>query len=484
MEDFPVAFPRIQSIADADSFEIFPLRQTSLACTRDRQDFAIKKSCGVLTGFCKIDQREVGVFSQEPTRFAGAMGWTESRLVCELMDASLNRRCPVVGLLHSSGAKIQEGVNSLAGYAEIFKRNVQLSGVVPQISIILGTCAGGAVYSPALTDFILIERSRGEMFITGPEVIRQTTGEVTDRKNLGGAEVHSLKSGLAHWVVNDHSLRTHLQRLLSFLPAHCNENPPRIETEDSLSRNNPDLELLAKQDKRKAYEVKQVIESISDRQTFIEVQADFAKNIVIGFARLGGAAVGFVANNPAHLAGALDADASMKAARFVRFCDCFNIPIITLVDVPGYWPGIEQEHAGIIRHGAKLLHAYAEAEVPRITLILRKAYGGAYCVMGSKQCGATANFAWPNSEIAVMGPAGAVEILFKRELALYKDSEKVKQLKIEEYLKNYANPDLALKENYIDRIIQPSQTRKEILEALEHSLQNYKPHFKHKNIPL
>lgn len=469
MENFPIAAKRIQNISDPGSFEIYPK----------------KVPCNILTGFCKIDRRTVGIFSQEPTHSAGAMGLVESQLLCALMDKSLEKKYPVIGLLHSAGAKIQEGVDSLAGYAEVFKRNVRLSGIVPQISLVLGTCAGGAVYSPALTDFILISKDGGEMFITGPDVIRQTTGEVTDRKGLGGSEIHFTKSGVAHLLAKEeNSAGTLLRKLLSFIPSNCEENAPIFQTEDDLNRENPDLETISKEDKRKAYDVRQVIESIADRETFLEIQSDFAKNIVIGFARMGGTSVSFVANNSSHLAGALDIQACTKAARFIRFCDSFNVPIITLVDVPGYWPGIEQEHFGIIRHGAKLLYAYAELESPCITVILRKAYGGAYCVMGSKQCCPAVNFAWPTAEIAVMGPSGAVEILFKRGIELSQDPEKFKREKTEEYIHNVLNPDLALKKNYIDKIIKPSQTRKEILKTLKVLLKNYEPHFKHKNIPL
>lgn len=468
MKNFPVAFPRIQSLCDRDSFQIFPS----------------EKSSGVLTGFGEIDGRTVGIFAQEPTLFAGAMGLQESRLVCGLMDEALKRKAPIVGILHSSGAKIQEGVDSLAGYAEIFKRNVQCSGVIPQISLVMGTCAGGAVYSPALTDLIIIVEEKGEMFITGPDVIRQTTGETTDRENLGGAEVHLTKSGVAHLVTDEKNAANQIKQILSFLPSHCDQNPPIIRSEDKAERESPELNHLAKEDRRKAYDVRRVIETIVDRGSFLEIQPRFAENIVIGWGRLDGQAAGFVANNSAALAGALDNHASMKAARFVRLCDCFNIPVITLVDVPGYWPGIEQEHSGIIRHGAKLLHAYAEAEVPCITVILRKAYGGAYCVMGSKQCGAIINLAWPCAEIAVMGPGGAVEVLFKREIASSGDPDKYRQKKTEEYLRKYANPELALKQNYIEKIIEPSRTRIELIQALKQVLPKYRPHFKHRNIPL
>lgn len=469
MENFTVAYPRIRNVADPESFQPYP-------SARD---------CGVLTGFCRIGGRQAAVFSQEPTKFAGASGLMESNLICNLMDEAARRRCPIIGILHSSGAKIQEGVDSLAGYAEIFKRNVRMSGIVPQISIVLGTCAGGAVYSPALTDCIIIKADQGEMFITGPEVIRKTVGEETDRKSLGGSQVHARKSGVAHMVAKDESYAGTLVRtLLSYLPSHCEENPPVQRGGDQEERRNPDLEMLAKEDKRKAYDVGQVIRSIADRDTLLEIQPDHARNITTGLARIGGYTVGFVANNPAHLAGALDVDSSMKGARFIRFCDSFNIPVVTLVDVPGYWPGVEQEHSGIIRHGANLLYAYSEAEVPCITVVLRKAYGGAYCVMGSKQCGATVNYAWPMAEIAVMGASAAVEILFKREIAQSKDPVTFKQGKTDEYVRQYVNLDLALRQNYIDKVIQPSQTRNEILKALKSSLRNYKPGFKHKNIPL
>lgn len=469
MKKFPVAYPRILHLSDPDSFEILkPDAETA-----------------VLSGFCKVAGRLTAVFAQEPTKFAGAMGKKETEQICHLMDRALEKNCPVIGLNHSSGAKIQEGVASLAGYAEIFKRNVQLSGRVPQISLILGTSCGGAVYSPALTDFILMAENRGEMFITGPNVIRQVTGEAVTRESLGSAEIHARKSGLAHLTAKDEMLLIQLvKKLLSYLPANCNELPAQTETSDSPDRKNPELELLAKEERRKSYEARTVIEAIADRGTFLEIAPQFAENIRIGFARMDGIAVGFVANNPADLAGALDVDASIKAARFVRFCNAFNLPIFTLVDVPGYLPGMEQEHAGIIRHGAKLLYAYAEAEVPKITLILRKSYGGAFCVMGSKACGANAVFAWPCAEIAVMGPEGAVEILYKNELTEAKESQKQKQEKIESYLKDCANPLIAFKEKSIDKIIAPQESRREMLGALKKSLQNFFPRFKHKNIPL
>lgn len=469
MEQFPIAYPRILHLADPDSFEILePAPETA-----------------VLSGLCKVNGRVIAVFAQEPTKFAGAMGKKETKQICRVMDAAREKNCPVVGLLHSSGAKIQEGVASLAGYAEIFKRNVQLSGRVPQISLVLGTCCGGAVYSPALTDFILMAENQGEMFITGPNVIRQATAEAVTRASLGSAEIHAKKSGVAHLAAKDELLLIKLAKtLLNYLPANCNEVPTKTETGDSAERKNPDLELLSKQERRKSYEMRTVIESIADKGTFLEIEPHFAENIRIGFARMDGISVGFVANNPAYLAGALDVDASIKAARFVRFCNAFNLPILTLVDVPGYLPGMEQEHAGIIRHGAKLLYAYAEAEVPKITLILRKAYGGAFCVMGSKPCSANAVFAWPNAEIAVMGPEGAVEILCKNELAQTKEPQKQKQEKIESYLRDFANPFIAFREKTIDKIILPQESRKEMIEALKKSLQNFSPRFKNKNIPL
>ena len=361
---------------------------------------------------------------------------------------------------------------------------MDLSGVVPQISVVMGTCAGGAVYSPALTDFVIMVRDKGEMFITGPDVIRETTGEITDRKSLGGAETHAINSGVAHLVTSDEPRASRLVKmLLEYLPSSCEGFAPTVETHDASDRRNPDWTCFPNRT-AEAYDVRRAVSSVADRETFLEIQPDYAANVVIGFARVAGHSVGFVANNPLQLAGALDSNASIKAARLVRFCDSFNIPIITLVDVPGYWPGADQERGGIIRNGAKLLYAYAESEVPRITVVLRKAYGGAYCVMGSKQCGASANFAWPTAEIAVMGPQGAVEILHRRELDASNNPQKVKEVLVEEYLKSFANPDLALKEGYIDKVIDPSRTRAEVIAALESALTGFVPRFKHPTFAL
>jgi propionyl-CoA carboxylase beta chain len=463
-----IAQRRVTALLDAGSFRPFASPGFSFATIRS----AVKvppAGPAVVAGFGSVDGRPAAVFASRPEVSGGAVGLAEAAAVCALMDEAEKRKCPIVGLLHSGGARIQEGVDSLAGYAEIFARNTRLSGVVPQISVILGPCAGGAVYSPALTDFVIMTEGQGEMFITGPDVIRQTTGETTDRASLGGSAVHLRKSGVAHFGAPTEEESFALRKLLAHLPSHRDARAPATPARDA-DRKLPELDVWLKKDRRLAFEVRTVVESVVDEGAFLEVQKEFAHNILAGFARLAGEAVGVVANNSAHLAGALDIDASTKAARFVRTCAAFNLPVVTFVDVPGYWPGVAQEHGGIIRHGAKLLHAYAEAEVPKLTVILRKAYGGAYDVMSSKHLGADYNAAWPTAELAVMGPRGAVEIIHRKELAASPDPERLRAEKMADYVKEFVNPDMGLRGGYVDEVIAPSDTRAKLCANLKRLL--------------
>ncbi|HUW06651.1 MAG TPA: acyl-CoA carboxylase subunit beta [Williamwhitmania sp.] len=437
---------------------------------------------GIITGYGKIDGRLVYVFAQDFTVFGGSLSRANADKVVKVMDLAMRMGAPLIGLNDSGGARIQEGVESLAGYADIFYRNVMASGVIPQISVILGPCAGGAVYSPALTDFILMVKDSSCMFVTGPEVIKSVTHEEVSKEDLGGATTHNTKSGVAHFVANDDEMAMVLVReLLTFLPSNNMEDPPIKPSLDSIHRAETKLRNMVPDDPNKPYDIKEIITTVVDDNHFFEVQPFYAENIVIGFARLGGRSVGVVANQPAVLAGALDINASVKAARFVRFCDGFNIPLITFVDVPGFMPGTEQEFGGVIRHGAKLLYAYAEATVPKITVILRKAYGGAYDVMSSKHLGADINYAWPTAEIAVMGPDGAVSILHKNKL-----DEKARAEAVEDYRDKFANPYKAAALGYVDEVIFPEQTRLKLYQALEMA-QNKNisnPPKKHGNIPL
>jgi propionyl-CoA carboxylase beta chain len=444
---------------------------------------------GFITGFGRVDGRLVYVFAQDFTVFGGSLSETNALKICKIMDLAMRNGAPVIGLNDSGGARIQEGVRSLAGYADIFLRNTLASGVVPQISAIMGPCAGGAVYSPAITDFIFMTRDTSYMFITGPDVIKTVTHEDVSKQDLGGAMTHNATSGVAHFVARDDAeCLAMIRELMSFLPLNNLEDAPRRVTTDPIDRADVALDSLVPADPMQPYDIKDVIHSVADDNYFFEVHEHFAKNIVIGFARLGGQPVGVVANQPAFLAGVLDINASVKAARFVRFCDAFNIPLITFEDVPGFLPGTQQEWNGIIKHGAKLLYAFAEATVPKLTVITRKAYGGAYCVMASKHIRTDANFAWPTAEIAVMGPEGAVNIVYKRELdqALEADRERLRQEKIEEFRERFANPYVAAERGYIDAVIEPSQTRAKLITALR-SLENKRdtnPRKKHGNIPL
>jgi propionyl-CoA carboxylase beta chain len=444
---------------------------------------------GFVTGFGHIDGRLVYVFAQDFTVFGGSLSEANARKICKIMDLAMRAGAPVIGLNDSGGARIQEGVASLAGYADIFLRNTLASGVIPQISAIMGPCAGGAVYSPAITDFIFMTRETSYMFVTGPDVIKTVTHEEVTKQELGGAMTHNEKSGVAHFVsVDDADCLAMIRELLSFLPSNNVDDPPRRQSADSPDRREESLNSLVPDEPQKPYDMKDAIHAVVDDGYLFEVHEHFAKNIVVGFARLDGRPVGIVANQPAFLAGVLDINASLKGARFVRFCDAFNIPLITFEDVPGFLPGTQQEFGGIIKHGAKLLFAFAEATVPKITVITRKAYGGAYCVMASKHIRTDANFAWPSAEIAVMGPEGAVNIVYKRELdkAPESDRERLRQEKITEFRDRFANPFVAAEKGYIDAIIEPSETRPRIINALR-ALENKRdtnPRKKHGNIPL
>lgn len=437
---------------------------------------------GVVSGYGKIDGRLVYVFAQDFTVFGGSLSRANADKIVKVMDLAMRMGAPVIGLNDSGGARIQEGVESLGGYADIFYRNVMSSGVIPQISAILGPCAGGAVYSPAITDFILMVKDSSYMFVTGPDVIKTVTHEEVTKDELGGAFTHNSKSGVAHLMADDDPMAMMMIReLLSFLPSNNLEDPPVKICTDPINREDEILQTLVPDDPNKPYDMREVITTIVDDNNFFEIQPYFAENILIGFARLNGKPVGIVANQPAVLAGVLDINASTKAARFVRFCDAFNVPLITFVDVPGFLPGTEQEFGGIIRHGAKLLYAFAEATVPKITVITRKAYGGAYDVMSSKHIGADINYAWPTAEIAVMGPEGAVNIIYKNKL-----TEEERQKAVEDYKRTFASPYKAASLGYIDEIILPKQTRRRLIQALEMAETKSKsnPPRKHGNIPL
>jgi propionyl-CoA carboxylase beta chain len=444
---------------------------------------------GFITGHGRIDGRLVYVFAQDFTVFGGSLSETNALKICKIMDLAMRNGAPVIGLNDSGGARIQEGVMSLAGYADIFLRNTLASGVIPQISAIMGPCAGGAVYSPAITDFIFMTRDTSYMFITGPDVIKTVTHEDVTKHDLGGAMTHNATSGVAHFAAaDDAECLAMIRELMSFLPSNNLDDVPRRATSDPITRADSSLDSVVPADPMLPYDIKHVIQSVADDKYFFEVQEHFAKNLVIGFARLDGRSVGIVANQPAFLAGVLDINASVKGARFVRFCDAFNIPLITFEDVPGFLPGTQQEWGGIIRHGAKLLYAFAEATVPKLTVITRKAYGGAYCVMSSKHIRTDANFAWPTAEIAVMGPEGAVNIVYKRELeaAPEADRERLRREKVAEFRERFANPYVAAERGYIDAVIEPSQTRAKLITALR-SLENKRdtnPKKKHGNIPL
>ena len=477
---------RIDFFLDENSFEEF-----DKFVVHRSNDFGLEQQKylgdGVITGHGLVDGREVFVFAQDFTVFGGSLSETHAEKICKVMDFAMKVGAPIIGLNDSGGARIQEGVVSLGGYADIFLRNTLASGVVPQISCIMGPCAGGAVYSPAITDFNIMVKDSSYMFITGPDVIKTVTHEEVTKDELGGAMTHNSKSGVAHFAAesDEHCLRL-TRELLSFVPSNNYENPPFIPTNDPASRIEEKLNSIVPESSKQPYDIRDIINNVVDDGYFFEVQEHFAQNIVIGFARLGGFSVGIVANQPAYLAGVLDIDASVKAARFVRFCDCFNIPLITFEDVPGFLPGVNQEHLGIIRNGAKLLYAYAEATVPKITVITRKAYGGAYCVMASKHIRTDINFAYPSAEIAVMGSEGAVGLLYRKELSEAEDFEKVRSNKVSEFDEKFANPYIAAERGFIDEVILPSETRSKLIRSLT-LLQNKRdqnPLKKHGNIPL
>jgi propionyl-CoA carboxylase beta chain len=442
---------------------------------------------GVITGYGTISGRHVYVYAQDFTVFGGSLSGTQSKKICKLLDLAVKNGKPVIGLNDSGGARIQEGVESLGGYAEIFYRNTMASGVVPQISCIMGPCAGGAVYSPGITDFIFMVKKSSYMFLTGPDVIKTVTHEEVTMEELGGAVTHSTRSGVCHFASDDEkSCLLLIRELLSYLPSNNLDDTPLIKTSDPAERKESKLRTIIPENSKQAYDIKDIIEAVVDDNYFFEVQKDFAQNIVIGFASLKGRSVGIVANQPKVLAGCLDNNASLKAARFVRFCDAFNIPIITFVDVPGFLPGTEQEYGGIIKHGAKLLYAYAEATVPKITVITRKAYGGAYCVMASKQLRSDINFTYPSAEIAVMGPEGAVAIVFRGELQKSQNAEAERKKLVQDYEDTFATPYKAAELGFVDEIIFPETTRPKLIQALE-MLKNKRdkmPPKKHGNIPL
>jgi len=477
---------RVQALLDPDSF-----REIDMFVTHRATGFGVenRKHLGdsVVTGWGTINGRQVYVFSQDFTVFGGSLSEVHAEKVCKIMDLAMKNGAPVIGLNDSGGARIQEGVVSLAGYAHIFLRNVLASGVVPQISAIMGPCAGGAVYSPAMTDFILMTKETSHMFITGPGVIREVTREEVSFEELGGAMTHASKSGVAHFAAEDegHCLAL-IRELISYIPQNNLEDPPFVPTDDPEDRMDEGLASLVPESPNKPYDVKDVIRSVVDDGRFLEIHENWSPNIVVGFGRLGGQSVGVVANQPAALAGVLDIDASRKGARFVRFCDAFNIPLVTFVDVPGFLPGVDQEHNGIILNGAKLLWAYCEAIVPKITIITRKAYGGAYDVMSSKHIRGDISYAWPTSEIAVMGPEGAVSIVFRKEIAAAEDPEAERERLVEEYREQFANPYVAASRGYVDDVIEPRETRPRIIEALRMlaNKRDANPPKKHGNIPL
>ena len=477
---------RVELLLDENSFE-----ELDKLVTHRCRDFGMEEQIvpgdGVVSGYGRIDGRLTYVFAQDFTVFGGSLSETNAQKVCKVMDLALKNGAPLVGLNDSGGARIQEGVGSLAGYADIFLRNTLSSGVVPQISAIMGPCAGGAVYSPAITDFVFMVDRASYMFVTGPDVIKTVTHEDVTKERLGGPMTHNSISGVGHFIAPDDAgcLRM-IRELLSYLPQNNRDEAPRRACSDPIGRMDAQLDSLVPAEASLPYDIKDIIHRVVDDGDFFEVHEHFAKNIVVGFARMDGRSIGVVANQPAHLAGCLDIDSSVKGARFVRFCDAFNIPLLTFEDVPGFLPGTGQEFGGIIRHGAKLLYAYAEATVPKITVITRKAYGGAYCVMGSKHLRTDVNFAYPTAEIAVMGAEGAVNIVYRRELAAGPDQESVRAQKTAEFRERFANPFIAAERGFVDDVIEPRETRPRVIRALR-MLENkvdVMPRKKHGNIPL
>src|SRR5437764_7001961 len=477
---------RIEFLLDEGTFE-----ETDKLVTHRCTDFGMAEQKiygdGFITGYGRIEGRLVFLFAQDFTVFGGSLSEANAGKIVKIMDLAAKMGAPVIGLNDSGGARIQEGVMSLAGYADIFLRNTLYSGVVPQISAIMGPCAGGAVYSPAITDFIVMVNKTSYMFITGPDVIKAVTHEEVTKDQLGGAQAHNETSGVAHFMAQDDAECLSLVReLLSFVPSNNLDDAPTKVCNDPIDRADQRLDTIVPDQSNLPYDMKDVINAVVDDGYFFEVQEHFAKNIVVGFARLNGRPVGIVANQPAFLAGTLDINASLKGARFVRFCDCFNIPMVTFEDVPGFLPGTNQEYGGIIKHGAKLLYAFAEATVPKVTVITRKAYGGAYCVMASKHIRTDVNYAWPTAEIAVMGPEGAVDIVYKRELEQAANREELRKAKIEEFRERFANPYVAADRGFVDAVIEPRETRKKLIQALEMlgTKRDKNPAKKHGNIPL
>jgi propionyl-CoA carboxylase beta chain len=477
---------RIHFLLDEGSFEEIGMfvahRSTEFGLQREKY-----LGDGVVTGYGTIQGRPVYIFAQDFTVFGGSLSEMHAKKICRVMDLAMQNGCPVIGLNDSGGARIQEGVDSLGGYADIFYRNTLASGVVPQISAIMGPCAGGAVYSPALTDFILMVQNTSYMFVTGPNVVKTVTHEEVTSEELGGANTHATKSGVTHFAcANGMECIQYIKTLLSYIPQNCEELPPSLAYENTESEIRQQLNSIVPDNSNTPYDIREIINGVIDNDSFFEVHKDFAENIVVGFARLGGKSIGIVANQPAYLAGVLDTHASVKAARFVRFCDCFNIPLLVFEDVPGFLPGTDQEWNGIITDGAKLLFAFCEATVPRITVITRKAYGGAYDVMNSKHIGADMNYAWPTAEIAVMGAKGAAEIIFKKEISEATNPEAKLKEKEQEYLEHFANPYRAAERGFIDEVIKPEQTREKLIKAFK-MLENKAvklPRKKHGNIPL
>ncbi len=477
---------RIDLLLDKDSFQ-----EIGAFVTHRSNEFGLDKQKylgdGVITGYGTINGRQVFVFSQDFTVFGGSLSETFAEKICKIMDLAMKVGAPVIGLNDSGGARIQEGVVSLAGYADIFYRNTLASGVIPQISAIMGPCAGGAVYSPAITDFIFMVENSSYMFVTGPNVVKTVTNETVTSEELGGAITHATKSGVTHFAIpNEIECIQHIKKLLSYIPQNCEETTPLVEYEESMYPDDSNIDNIVPENSNLPYDIKEVIQAIADKDSFFEVHKDYAENIVVGFARLEGRSIGIVANQPSVLAGCLDIKASQKAARFVRFCDCFNIPLLTLVDVPGFLPGTDQEWNAIITNGAKLLYAFSEATVPRITVITRKAYGGAYDVMNSKHIGCDLNFAWPKAEIAVMGAKGAAEIIFKKEIESAENPTEKFAEKEQEYLRKFANPYRAANRGFVDEVIFPHETRQRLIQGFQF-LENKavkNPRKKHGNIPL
>jgi len=473
---------RIELLLDDGSFEEYDMF-VEHRCTDFGMGVTKYPGDGVVTGWGTVNGRVVYLFAKDFTVFGGSLSEAHAQKIMKVQDMALKNRAPIVGLFDAGGARIQEGVAALGGYGEVFTRNVLASGVIPQISVIMGPCAGGDVYSPAMTDFIFMVRDTSYMFVTGPDVVKTVTNEEVTAEELGGASVHTTRSSIADRAFdNDVECLLQMRRLMDFLPANNKEAVPHLPTEDDIRRQEPSLDTLIPDNPNKPYDMKELILKVADEGDFFEIQDAFAKNIITGFARLGGSPVGIIANQPMVLAGVLDSDASRKAARFVRFCDCFNIPLVTFVDVPGFLPGTAQEYGGLIKHGAKLLFAYAEATVPKVTVITRKAYGGAYDVMSSKHIRGDVNYAWPTAEIAVMGAKGAAEILYRTELS---DKDKI-AARIEEYQDRFANPFIAAERGFIDEVIMPNNTRYRVTRALNmlRNKQQETPWKKHDNIPL